>query len=121
MVSPTRCGPPLYKFRGNAEGSTLRLSLGCLLDLELRRVGSGKRLTFGQAGEAKLSQWMADNARVCWVEHDEPWTLESLPWSLPCVNLIAAGYLLPLTVIRSNHRRAWPGGKAMLWPRRPGA
>jgi hypothetical protein len=41
-------------------------------------VGSGKRLTFGQAGEAKLSQWMADNARVCWVEHDEPWTLESV-------------------------------------------
>ncbi|MGY5015039.1 GIY-YIG nuclease family protein [Streptomyces sp. 900105755] len=66
-----------YHFRGNAEGSTLRLSLGCLLGLELRRVGSGKRLTFGQAGEAKLSQWMADNARVCWVEHDEPWTLES--------------------------------------------
>ncbi|MEV7687047.1 GIY-YIG nuclease family protein [Streptomyces bungoensis] len=40
-------------------------------------MGSGKRLTFGQAGEAKISQWMADNARVCWAEHDEPWTLES--------------------------------------------
>ncbi|HEV8559512.1 MAG TPA: hypothetical protein VGR06_24485, partial [Actinophytocola sp.] len=28
-------------FQGNAEGSTLRLTLGCLLGLELRRVGSG--------------------------------------------------------------------------------
>ncbi|WP_420481527.1 GIY-YIG nuclease family protein [Actinopolymorpha pittospori] len=26
-----------YHFRGNAEGSTLRLTLGCLLGLELRR------------------------------------------------------------------------------------
>ncbi len=34
-------------------------------------------MTFGKAGEAALSQWMAENARVCWIEHDEPWTLES--------------------------------------------
>ncbi|GAA2938696.1 hypothetical protein GCM10011428_66350 [Streptomyces violaceus] len=66
-----------YHYRGNAAGSTLRLTLGCLLGLELRRVGSGKRTTFGKAGEAALSQWMADNARVCWVEQDEPWTSES--------------------------------------------
>lgn len=66
-----------YHYRGNAAGSTLRLTLGCLLGLELRRVGSGKRMTFGKAGEAALSQWMADNARVCWVEQDEPWTSES--------------------------------------------
>ncbi|WP_386143941.1 GIY-YIG nuclease family protein [Streptomyces yanii] len=32
-----------YHYRGNAAGSTLRLTLGCLLGLELRRVGSGKR------------------------------------------------------------------------------
>jgi len=36
-----------HHFRGNAEGSTLRLSLGCLLSqrlgIELRRVGSGRR------------------------------------------------------------------------------
>ncbi|MBC8232182.1 hypothetical protein H8E77_21770 [bacterium] len=35
---------------GNAEGSTLRLSLGCILDdelnIQLRRVGSGKSKTF---------------------------------------------------------------------------
>jgi len=40
-----------YHFRGNAEGSTLRLSVGCLLSeslrIELRRVGSGLRMTFG--------------------------------------------------------------------------
>ncbi|WP_229924880.1 GIY-YIG nuclease family protein [Streptomyces sulfonofaciens] len=66
-----------YHFRGNAAGSTLRLTLGCLLGLELRRVGSTGRMTFGKAGEAVLCQWMADNARVCWLEHDEPWVLES--------------------------------------------
>lgn len=66
-----------YHYRGNAAGSTLRLSLGCLLGLELRRVGSGKRMTFGKVGEATLSQWMADNAQVCWIEHSEPWDLES--------------------------------------------
>lgn len=38
-----------YHFRGNAAGSTLRLTLGCLLSSELgialRRVGSGDRFT----------------------------------------------------------------------------
>jgi hypothetical protein len=47
-----------YHISGNAEGSTLRLTLGCLLaeklGIELRRVGSGKRITFAD-GEAKLS------------------------------------------------------------------
>ncbi|MEU0424247.1 GIY-YIG nuclease family protein [Streptomyces canus] len=66
-----------YHYRGNAAGSTLRLTLGCLIGLELRRVGSGKRMTFGKAGEVTLSQWMAANARVCWLEHNEPWTMES--------------------------------------------
>lgn len=54
-----------YHFRGNAEGSTLRLTLGCLLEAKLgtvlRRVGSGKRKTFGEA-ERKLTAWMAENA-----------------------------------------------------------
>jgi hypothetical protein len=68
-----------YHYRGNAEGSTLRLTLGCLLAdslrIELRRVGSGKRMTFG-TGEAALSAWMAANALVCWVEHPRPWEAE---------------------------------------------
>ena len=68
-----------YHFQGNAEGSTLRLSLGCLLSqslgIELRRVGSGRRMTFG-AGERVLSDWMERNARVAWLACDEPWRIE---------------------------------------------
>ena len=45
------------------------------LDIELRRVGSGKRMTFAE-GEAVLSQWMADNAFVCWQQDDAPWVRE---------------------------------------------
>jgi hypothetical protein len=45
-----------YHMRGNAEGSTLRLTLGCLLaeelDIELRRVGHGKRLTLTRRVES---------------------------------------------------------------------
>jgi hypothetical protein len=62
-----------YHFRGNAAGSTLRLTLGCLLSIELRRVGSGDRLTFGPAGEAILSEWMHKNALVTWLSRDAPW------------------------------------------------
>lgn len=58
-----------YHYRGNAEGSTLRLTLGCLLGFELRRVGSGKRMTFGLAGERELTDWMAEHAHVCWLQH----------------------------------------------------
>ncbi|MFI9727218.1 GIY-YIG nuclease family protein [Streptomyces sp. NPDC052092] len=65
------------RVRYHYAGPTLWLTLGRLLGLELRRVGSDKRMTFGTAGEATLSQWMADNARVCWIEQKEPWDLES--------------------------------------------
>lgn len=69
-----------YHYRGNAEGSTLRLTLGVLLaeqsDFPLRRVGSGNRMTLTHLGEQWLDNWMHDNARVCWVEHDQPWILE---------------------------------------------
>lgn len=68
-----------YHFNGNAEGSTLRLTLGCLLQkelgLELRRVGSGNRLTF-HAGESILSEWMNEHTRVVWCTHPQPWTVE---------------------------------------------
>jgi hypothetical protein len=67
-------------YRGNAEGSTLRRSLGVLLtgqsDFPLRRVGSGKRLTFTHLGEQWLDDWMEHNAFVCWIEHPTPWELE---------------------------------------------
>jgi len=65
--------------RGNASGSTLRLTLGCLLRAELgltlRRVGSGERMTFA-AGEAILTEWMAANACATWAVHPQPWEVE---------------------------------------------
>jgi hypothetical protein len=68
-----------YHYRGNAYGSTLRLTLGCLLSellgIELRRVGSGTRLTFA-TGEAQLSEWMHEHARVAWLPTAVPWDAE---------------------------------------------
>ena len=65
--------------RGNADGSSLRKSLGVLLakelGLELRRVGSGKQITLA-GGEAVLNQWMSDNTLVSWVVRPEPWVFE---------------------------------------------
>jgi hypothetical protein len=69
-------------FCGNAEGSTLRLTLGCLLsdtlNIRLRRVGSGRRHTFTNSGEIDLDQWMADHARVAWAAVEEPWLVEKI-------------------------------------------
>ena len=57
-------------YRGNAAGSTLRLTLGCLLEGELgitlQRAGHGDRSTFGE-GEGPLSEWMGRNALVTWM------------------------------------------------------
>ena len=67
-------------YLGNAEGSTLRLTLGVLLEkksnFQLRRLGSGKRMTFTHLGEQWLDEWMSDNAFVCWVENNKPWEIE---------------------------------------------
>ena len=57
-----------YHFTGNAEGSTLRKSLGVLLageksDFLLRKVGSD---------ESWLDDWMQQNAFVCWTIHSRP-------------------------------------------------
>lgn len=66
-------------YAGNAEGSTLRKTLGCLLaaelGIQLRRVGSGSRRTFVD-GEQQLSRWMGEHAYVSWVPHEHPWELE---------------------------------------------
>lgn len=83
-----------YHCRGNALYSALRLTVGCLLGLELRRVGSGTRMTFGKAGEAALGQRLADNARVCWLESDKPWVLESQ---------LISGLDLPLSLDQNRH------------------
>ena len=65
-----------FHFRGNAEGSTLRRTLGILLTKEsgfpLRRVGSGKSMTFTHPGESWLNNWMEQNAFVCWMIHEKP-------------------------------------------------
>jgi hypothetical protein len=65
-------------YAGNATGSTLRLSLGCLLagelGIALRRVGSGGRYTFTDPD--LLDAWMEDHAFVVWMEADEPWAVE---------------------------------------------
>ena len=86
-----------YHYRGNAAGSTLRLTLGSLLADEigigLRRVGSGSRLTFSD-GEAVLSQWMSDHARVCWVETPAPWLVESM---------LIRSVRLPLNLDQNKH------------------
>ena len=67
-------------YTGNAYGSTLRKSLGCLLSknlgIGLRRVGdSGKRIHFGE-GEKILSEWMRENAFVTWTIVINPWEVE---------------------------------------------
>ena len=70
-----------YHFKGNADGSTLRRSLGILLAKEsgyaLRRVGSGKKMTLTNKGEQCLDRWMQENAFVTWIENEEPWDLEN--------------------------------------------
>lgn len=66
-----------FHYQGHAEGSTLRLTLGCLLESQLGTVlrRSGKRLIFGTA-EERLSEWMAKNTAVTWVEVPTPRPLE---------------------------------------------
>jgi hypothetical protein len=65
--------------RGNAEGSSLRKTLGVVLagelGLELRRIGSGRSITLA-GGESVLNGWMAENALVSWVVQPEPWLVE---------------------------------------------
>jgi hypothetical protein len=69
-----------HHYCGNAEGSTLRRTLGVLLESKsrfpLRRGGSGKRITLTHAGEQWLDEWMNKNAFIAWTTHPEPWTIE---------------------------------------------
>lgn len=84
-------------FRGNASGSTLRLTLGCLLSdelgLELRRTGRTERMTWVD-GESELSAWMDEHARVVWAPHPKPW--------LPEHELIGR-WVLPLNLDQNAH------------------
>jgi len=60
---------------GNAEGSTLRFSLGCLLEdklgIKLCRV---EPMKFDD--EEKLTHWMNENALVVWTLDEKPWLKE---------------------------------------------
>ena len=91
-----------YHFTGNAEGSTLRKTLGTLLSdelhLELRRVGSGKRMTFTD-GELRLSAWMSENARVSWIVDLAPWVLEAR---------LIASLDVPLNIDGNSHNEFHP-------------
>src|SRR3954453_2565893 len=81
-------------YRGNAEGSTLRRTLGCLLGsnlgIELRRVGSGTRYTFTNPGEQLLDEWMRKNAFFAWMEVEHPYKIEC--------EILASGIRLPLNM-----------------------
>ena len=107
-ISPDRVGKPNSKqtlrkrvtthFNGNAEGSTLRRSLGVLLidasGYPLRRVGSGRRITLTHLGEQWLDTWMDANAYVCWLEHPTPWDFEEV---------LLSQLSLPLNIKGNNH------------------
>jgi hypothetical protein len=62
---------------GNSYGSTLRLSLGCLLadELNITLQKHGSSLHFGK-GEDKLSQWISENTVVTFQLCNEPWSVE---------------------------------------------
>lgn len=81
-------------YSGNAAGSTLRRTLGCLLaaelGIELRRVGSTGRYTFTNPGECALDGWMDRHAFVAWIEVERPWELEK--------QLISSDLRLPFNV-----------------------
>ena len=100
-------------FRGNANVSTLRMSLGCLLVIELGiclwkqpRLRDGEyRYTFGVEGEKKLSKWMAGNALVRLVETPDYEALEEkyIRQYAPLLNIDDNPRLFrPLKVLRSQ-------------------
>ena len=85
-------------YRANIEGSSLRKTLGTLLEEQsgfplLRAIG-GQRTTLTNAGEQWLDDWMEKNAFVGWAEHAEPWLIEyELLLKLPC----------PLNISHNGH------------------
>lgn len=104
-----------YHYRGNAYGSTLRLTLGChlavTLSIALRRVGSGSRLTFTADGEREIDDWMAKHARVAWMPVNAPWmvekhAIESLNLPLNLQGNSHHPYYPKLKKLRAQHRDA---------------
>jgi hypothetical protein len=79
--------------RGPIGSSTLRRTLASLLraelDLEIQPALSGKP-TIGTDGEAKITAWLDQNARVAWTLDPEPWLVEDV--------LISGPTRLPLNI-----------------------
>lgn len=62
----------------DASRSTLRRTLGVLLtdDLGLTLGVHGGREHYGPQGEALISRWLIENARVAWAVDPQPWEVE---------------------------------------------
>jgi len=127
-ISPDKKGKPNSRatlktrinthYSGNAEGSTLRRTLGVLLVAEsnfpLRRVGSGNRTTFTHSGEQWLDQWMALNAKVHWIADEQPWSLEErLIASIPLPLNIRGNAHAFTPVLSAMRRKAMAEAKIM--------
>ena len=96
---------------GNSYGSTLRLSLGCLLSNELNITLNkyGSSIHFGE-GEEKLSKWINHNAFVTFQTCEEPWNVEdeairTLLLPLNIRDNDKSVFKKPLETIRKNAKR----------------
>jgi len=64
--------------RGGSGGSTLRRAVAALIgDSQGYRTRRTSRTVLLPEDEERLSGWMRDNLRVTWVEHPQPWTVET--------------------------------------------
>lgn len=63
------------------------------LQLHIARTAAGK-LALPKDQEVRLSEWMAQHARVAWMIHQQPWLVEHA--------LITAGPRLPLNIRDSS-------------------
>jgi hypothetical protein len=99
--------------KADASRSTLRTSLGCLLaetlnlQLEVTRInrrngtssvkhhyGFDLKVLSTELNEERLSTWMENHARVCWIYHDRPWEME---------NSLIQKLNLPLNIEHNDH------------------
>jgi len=99
-VSPTSKSNLRERLRSHvspdASRSTLRKSLGCILEFPFEITRKSKNnLHYGLGEcEARLSQWLEKNARVSWAAHPSPWELESY---------LIKRLALPLNVDENGH------------------
>jgi hypothetical protein len=87
--------------RGPLASSTLRRTLAVLLagelDLSIGRTKAGK-LKMSTEHEARLTQWMDENAQVVWLTNSAPWEIED--------HLIQGAVRLPLNIRGSADRKS---------------